>query len=66
VLRPFVGHDFEGIVVDVGEDRALVQLRDPAVVAWARTARRCRPGTEVTVRLHTADPVERRLELTVR
>jgi exoribonuclease R len=65
VLRPFVGHDFEGIVVDVGDDSALVQLRDPAVVAWARTARRCRPGTEVTVRLHTADPVERRLELTV-
>jgi exoribonuclease R len=65
VLRPLVGRTFDGIVVDIGEDRALVQVREPAVIAWARTSRRCRPGAAVIVRLHAADPVERRLDFTV-
>jgi exoribonuclease R len=66
VLRPYVGRTFEAVVVDVGDDRALVQIREPAVIAWARTHHASAPGDEVVVELLAADPAERCLELAVR
>ena len=67
VLRPAVGRRFSAVVVDVDDDgeRAQVQLRDPAVVARARTRSRCAPGDEVDVLVRGADPVARRVELEV-
>jgi exoribonuclease R len=64
VLEPYVGTSFPGVVVDVGESHATIQLRDPAVRA------RCDGGSlslgsEVTARLVTADPAGRRVEFTV-
>ena len=67
VLRPAVGRRFPAVVVDVDDDgeRAQVQLREPAVVARARTRSRCAPGDEVDVLVRGADPVARRVELEV-
>ena len=65
VLRPAVGHRFGAVVVDVDDDRAQVQLRDPAVVARARHDGGCSPGDEVDVVVRAADPVDRRLDLEV-
>ena len=65
VLRPAVGHHFAAVVVDVDDDRAQVQLRDPAIVARARHDGGCAPGDEVDVVVRAADPVARRLDLQV-
>ena len=65
VLRPAVGQRFAAVVVDVDDDRAQVQLRDPAVVARARHEGGCAPGDEVDVMVRAADPVARRLDLRV-
>jgi exoribonuclease R len=65
VLRSSVGETFPAIVVDVEEGRALVQLREPAVVAWTRTKHSCRPGEDVTVVLRAADVVQRRVDFEV-
>lgn len=65
VLRDAVGHRFPAVAVDVDDDRAQVQLRDPAVVARARHRGGCAPGDEVEVRVLAADPVARRLDLEV-
>jgi exoribonuclease R len=65
VLRPAVGHRFGAVVVDRDDDRAQVQLREPAVVARARHDGGCVPGDEVDVVVRAADPVARRLDLEV-
>jgi exoribonuclease R len=67
VLRPWVHHEFRGVVVDVdGEgQRVQVQLRDPAVVSWATTPRAVAPGQEVDLVLLAADPVARRVDFAV-
>jgi len=52
-------------VVDVDQDKAEVQLRDPAVVARARNGRDREPGDEVEVLLRNAHPLTRRVELDV-
>ncbi|MGH9113776.1 MAG: RNB domain-containing ribonuclease [Acidimicrobiales bacterium] len=65
VLAPAVGERFAATVVDVDQDKAQVQLRDPAVVARARNARACEPGDEVEVVLRAADPLTRRVDLEV-
>jgi hypothetical protein len=68
VLRPWVRHPFRGVVVDVNGDghRAQVQLREPAVVAWATTPRAVAPGDEVDLVLQAADPIARRVDFAVR
>jgi exoribonuclease R len=65
VLRPSVGRRFPAVVIDVDDERAQVQLRDPAVVARARAPRRCAPGDEVEVVVRGADPAARRVDLEV-
>jgi exoribonuclease R len=65
VLRPSVGRRFAAVVIDVEDERAQVQLRDPAVVARARAPRRCAPGDEVEVVVRGADPAARRVDLEV-
>ncbi len=65
VLRPAVGRHFPAVVVDVDDDRAQVQLRDPAVVARARHHGATAPGDEVDVVVRAADPVARRIDLEV-
>ena len=65
VLRPAVGRRFPAVVVDVDDERAQVQLRDPAVVARARATRACAPGDEVEVVVRAADPAARRIDLEV-
>ena len=65
VLRPAVGRRFPAVVIDVDDERAQVQLRDPAVVARAGARRRCAPGDEVEVEVRGADPVARRVDLEV-
>jgi exoribonuclease R len=66
ILQPSIGRDFGGVVVDVEEGRALVQIREPAVIAWANGHRSVAPGAEVQVEVVAADPAERRLEFAVR
>ena len=65
VLHSSVGERFEAAVVDVDDDRAQVQLREPAVIAPARNGRGSRPGDEVEVLLRAADPVARRVDFEV-
>jgi exoribonuclease R len=65
VLQPLVGTTFDAVVVDVEEGRALVQLREPAAIAWANGRPSTRPGDEVAVELRAADPSERRLEFAI-
>jgi exoribonuclease R len=65
VLRPAVGRRFPAVVIDVDDERAQVQLRDPAVVARAGARRRCAPGDEVEVEVRGADPAARRVDLEV-
>ncbi len=65
VLRTAVGQRFPAVVVDVDDDRAQVQLRDPAVVARARHPGGAAPGDEVEVVVRAADPVARRIDLEV-
>jgi exoribonuclease R len=65
VLRSSVGRAFPAVVVDVDDDRAQVQLRDPAVVGRARVTSPTEPGDEVDVVVRAADPVARRIELEI-
>lgn len=62
VLAPRVGNTFSAIVTDVDEerDRGRVQLRDPAVVARL-PAKGLTLGSEVTIRLDSADPDDRQV-----
>jgi exoribonuclease R len=65
ILREAVGQRFPAVVVDVDDDRAQVQLRDPAVVARVRRRADSAPGDEVDVVVHAADPVARRVDLEI-
>lgn len=83
ILRPHVGATFDGVVVDVDDEkdgnlkggdgevgdkkggRAQLQLREPAVEAWARAHRAVSPGDDVHAMLKSADPIERRIELVI-
>ena len=60
LLAPRVGEAFDGVVTDVRDDRATVQITDPAVVA-PLDGDSAEPGTRVRVRLSVADPAERRV-----
>ncbi len=57
-LRHRVGDEFDGVVVDVDDRRARLQLRNPAVVADIAAADRTL-GERITVTLDHADPDER-------
>ena len=61
VLAGREGEVFDAVVVDEDRRGAVVQLAEPAVMARV-TARRVDPGSEVGVRLVTADPTARRVE----
>ena len=63
VLAGRVGEVFDAIVVDVRDDRPVVQIAEPAVIA-ALDARGPRPGEELRVRLVEADPEARRVVFT--
>jgi exoribonuclease R len=58
-LQHRVGEIFGGTVVDVSDGGALVQLRDPLILA--PVVGECAPGSEVTVRLVEANVVLRRV-----
>jgi exoribonuclease R len=62
-LRHRVGESFGGMIVDVTGGVALVQLRDPLILA--PVAGECTAGAEVTVRLMEADVARRRVRFEV-
>jgi exoribonuclease R len=64
VLSTHVGSRFAAVVVDQRRDAAVVQLREPAVVATVPGAHAL--GAEVEVEVLAADPVARTVELAVR
>ena len=64
VLAGCVGAQVNGVVVDVGNERATVQLARPAVVAnIANTSARVGLGDEVRLRVVAADPPTRTVVL---
>jgi len=56
VLAPCVGQRFTGTVVDVGRNRAQVQIAEPAVVTTITGDDRWRLAQQVGLRLTAADP----------
>jgi exoribonuclease R len=64
LLAPRIGQDFDGVVTDVRDDRATVQVADPAVVA-PLDGDGVEPGTRVRVRLTQADPLARKVRFTL-
>ncbi len=64
VLSSHVGDRFDAVVVDQRRDGAVVQLREPAVVASVSGEHPL--GAEVEVEVLAADPVARTVALTVR
>ena len=64
LLAPRIGQDFDGVVTDVRDGRATVQIADPAVVA-PLDGDGAEPGTRVRARLTEADPVQRRVRFTL-
>lgn len=64
VLSSHVGERFGAVVVDQRRDAAVVQLREPAVVATVPGEHPL--GEEVDVEVVAADPVARTVELAVR
>jgi exoribonuclease R len=60
LLAGRIGEVFDATVVDVRDDRPVVQIADPAVVAQLDT-RGPRPGERLRVRLAEADPAARRV-----
>jgi exoribonuclease R len=62
VLAPRVGETFHAVVVDVRDDRPVVQIAEPAVLA-ALDREGPRPGDELEVRLSAVDPAARRVVL---
>lgn len=55
VLADRVGERFEATVLELRDDRAVVQLADPAVTATCPASDRTRPGERVDVILGSAD-----------
>jgi exoribonuclease R len=64
LLAPRLGEVFDGVVTDVRDDRATVQIADPAVVA-PLDGDGAEPGTRVRARLAVADPAERKVRFTL-
>jgi exoribonuclease R len=62
-LAPRVGETFAAVVVDVRDDRPVVQIAEPAVQATL-DREGARPGDEIRVRLVAVDPAARRIVLT--
>jgi exoribonuclease R len=62
VLAPRVGETFAAVVVDVRNDRPVVQIAEPAVLATLDRAGPA-PGDELEVRLSAVDPEARRVVL---
>ena len=60
LLAPRIGQDFDGVVTDVRDGRATIQIADPAVVA-PLDGDGIQPGTRVRARLTDADPAQRRV-----
>jgi hypothetical protein len=68
LLHARVGESFEGVVVSVDDrepTRGTVTVRDPAVEAPLVSASPLPLGTEVQVRLTTADVATRKVEFTL-
>ncbi|HEU4811350.1 MAG TPA: RNB domain-containing ribonuclease [Nocardioides sp.] len=67
VLQDRVGQSFEGVVVDVDGDgrRGVVTVQDPAVEARVVSSDVLPLGTDVRVRLTTADVGSRKVEFTL-
>jgi len=63
VLSSCIDEKVEGVVVDVGRDRATVQLVRPAVVADISHPRGIELGDEITLRVVSADPTSRSVTL---
>ncbi len=64
LLAPRIGEDFDGVVTDVRDGRATVQVADPAVVA-PLDGDGIEPGTRVRARLTQADPAKRTVRFTL-
>jgi len=64
VLAPRLGETFEGVVTDVRDGHATVQLADPAVVAPLE-GDGAAPGTRVRATLTQADPDARRVRFAI-
>lgn len=62
LLSSRVGEAFDGVVVDEDDRGALVQLKDPAVLARVR-ARKVDPGDDVRVEVVAVDVEQRQVEL---
>lgn len=60
MLAPSIGRRFDAIVVNKTKDTVQVQLHDPAVIANVRDTSP-ELGSEVRVRLESADPVARKV-----
>lgn len=66
VLAPRIGHQYDGVLIDVEPDRASgrLQLQEPAVEAKVKGSR-LRLGTEVTATLVAADLVSGRVDFRI-
>ncbi len=60
MLQPSIGQEFDAVVVNHRRDEAMIQLRDPAVIA--QIAPKPQLGQEIRVRLVAVDPPARRVE----
>lgn len=60
VLEPFVGQTFDAIVVNHRRDEAVIQLREPAVIA--RVQPKPQLGQEIRVKLISVDPLARHVQ----
>jgi exoribonuclease R len=63
VMETRIGERFTGVVTDMDQGRARIQLRTPAVVAHME-GRGLELGDEIEVEVKAADPVLRTIELT--
>lgn len=59
VLAPSVGQEFDAVVVNHRRDEAVIQLRDPAVIATVQPKPQL--GQRITVKLVEVDPDSRRV-----
>lgn len=60
VLEPFVGHVFDAVVVNHRRDEAIIQLREPAVIAHVEPKPQL--GQQIKVKLIAADPQARNVQ----
>ena len=63
LMQPFVGETIEATVIELrGEDRASVQIADPAVTATAPVAAGVEPGATLRLRVAAVDVAEGTIE----